>query len=94
MLTPDEVRKVALLARLELSPEELAHHAAKLGQILDYVHLLNELSTDDVEPMVHAVELGNVFRPDEPAASLPREAALANAPHHDGRCFLVPAILG
>ena len=92
-LTPADVRKVATLGRLKLSEAELADFASKLGQILGYVELLNEINTDDVEPMVHAVELSNVFRTDAVVPSLTREAALANAPKTDGRYFLVPQIL-
>ena len=66
---------------------------AKLGNILAYIDSLNEVATDDVEPMVHAVELSNVFRADAVAPSLPREAALANAPKTDGPFFLAPQIL-
>ncbi len=89
-----EVEKVALLARLRLSPQELDTMTAQLGAIVDYVQQLSELNTDDVEPMAHAVELSNVFRADEPQPSLDRAAALANAPHHDDECYLVPAVLG
>jgi aspartyl-tRNA(Asn)/glutamyl-tRNA(Gln) amidotransferase subunit C len=55
--------------------------------------MLNEVDTDDVEPMAHAVEVTNVLREDAVRESLPREAALANAPKTDGECFLVPPIL-
>lgn len=93
-LTREEVRKVALLGRLKLSDAELEDYASKLGQILGYVEMLSELDTEEVEPLVHAIELSNVFRPDEVQPSLPREQALANAPKTDGRFFLVPQILG
>lgn len=92
-LSRDDVLKVANLARLKLSDAEVADCTAKLGSILEYVDLLNEVNTDDVEPMVHAVELSNVFRADEVRPSLPREAALSNAPKTDGAFFLVPQIL-
>lgn len=92
-LTPDDVRKVARLARLKLTDEEVAIYTRQLAQVLQYVERLAEVETSNVEPMAHAVELENVFRPDEPTPSLPREAALANAPQTDGRYFLVPAIL-
>lgn len=92
--TRHDVAKVALLARLELSEAELDEYATQLGRILEYVEILDALDTEDVEPMAHAVELTNVFRADEPSASLPREEALANAPLSDGRYFLVPPILG
>ena len=87
------VQKVATLARLKLSPAELDDYAHKLGQVLEYFQVLNEVNTDDVEPMVHAVELSNVFRADVVRPSLSRVAALANAPKTDGHFFLVPQIL-
>lgn len=93
VLTRDEVRKVALLARLKLSEQELDAYTTQLGNVLGYVESLNAVPTDDVEPMVHAVELSNVFRPDVAKPSLPRDRALMNAPKSDGRCFLVPQII-
>lgn len=93
-LTKQEVEKIALLGRLQLSSEELDKLTVQLGQIVGYVELLGELNTDGVEPMAHAVETFNVFRDDELRPSLDRQAALANAPHQDGEFYLVPAVLG
>jgi aspartyl-tRNA(Asn)/glutamyl-tRNA(Gln) amidotransferase subunit C len=93
-LSLDEVRKVAKLARLKLTAAELETFTAQLGQILEYVHILDQLNTDHIEPMAHAVDVANVFREDQPQESLPREAALANGPKTDGLAFLVPPILG
>jgi aspartyl-tRNA(Asn)/glutamyl-tRNA(Gln) amidotransferase subunit C len=93
-LTRDEVEKVSLLARLKLTDAELDRMTAQLGQVVDYVHQLAELDTEEVEPMAHALELTNVFRPDEVRPSLPRADALANAPKRDEECYLVPAVLG
>jgi len=92
-LDVEKVRKVALLARLKLSDAEIGDYTNKLGSILKYVDTLNEVDTEGVEPMVHAVELSNVFRADEVQPSLPRVAALQNAPKTDGTFFLVPQIL-
>jgi aspartyl-tRNA(Asn)/glutamyl-tRNA(Gln) amidotransferase subunit C len=92
-LTIDDVRKVAHLARLKLSGDELETFTRQLGDVLQYVELLNSVDTRNVEPLAHPHEVANVFRADEPAPSLPRDAALANAPQSDGRYFLVPAIL-
>lgn len=92
-LTPDVVRRVARLSRLKLDDAEVSRLANELSQVLHYVDQLNELDVKDVEPMAHAIELTNVFRADEPRPSLPREAALANAPKSDGKYFLVPPIL-
>ncbi|HUG93007.1 MAG TPA: Asp-tRNA(Asn)/Glu-tRNA(Gln) amidotransferase subunit GatC [Planctomycetaceae bacterium] len=92
-LTRDEVRKVARLARLKLGDDELDRFTTQLGQVLDYVGVLGELDTEDVEPMAHAVEVTDVWREDVVSPSLAREMALANAPRSDGRFFLVPPIL-
>lgn len=92
-LSPDDLLRVAELARLKLSHAELEQLAPSLTSILEYVDLLNELDTADIEPMMHAADLTNVFREDVPGSSLPRNEALANAPKTDGRFFLVPRIL-
>ncbi len=93
-LTRQEVEKVSLLARLRLTPAELDLMTEQMGQIVAYVESLAELNTDDVEPMAHARDVSNVFADDELRPSLPRDAALANAPHHDREFYLVPAVLG
>lgn len=92
-LDRETVVKVASLARLKLTDREIDDYTGKLGQVLGYIQMLDEVPTDDVEPMVHAIELRNVFRDDVVQPSLPREQALANAPKTDGKCFLVPQIL-
>jgi aspartyl-tRNA(Asn)/glutamyl-tRNA(Gln) amidotransferase subunit C len=89
-----DVEKVALLARLRLTDADLETMTGQLAQIVGYVDQLAEVDTESVEPMAHAIELANVFKADQVAPSLPREEALANAPHHDTRGYLVPAVLG
>ncbi len=93
-ITRDDVEKVALLARLELSEAEIESLTTDLGQIVGYVDQLAEVDTDHVEPMAHAIELHNVFADDVVRPSLPREQALANAPSHNGKGYLVPPVLG
>jgi len=93
-ITRQDVEKVALLARLQLSEAELATMSEQLAEIVGYVDHLAQVNTDGVEPMAHAIERLNVFREDAVAVSLPREEALSNAPHHDSRGYLVPAVLG
>ena len=93
-LTQADVEKISLLARLQLSPAETATLTRELGRIVQYVELLNELPTDDVLPLAHAMDLSNVFAEDEPRPSLDREQALANAPKRDDECYRVPAVLG
>jgi aspartyl-tRNA(Asn)/glutamyl-tRNA(Gln) amidotransferase subunit C len=87
------VEKIARLARLKLTDDEIDRFTGQLGSVLQYVEMLNEVDTDGVEPMAHAVELTNVLRDDEITESLSREAALSNAPQTDGKYFLVPQIL-
>ena len=79
-LTREEVERVSLLARLELTEAELSQMTQQLGQILDYVDQLSELDTESVEPMAHAVQLTNVFGPDEVRPSLSRDEALGECP--------------
>lgn len=92
-LTREDAAKVARLARLQLGANELDALTGQLGRLLDYVAILDELDVTNVEPMVHAIELSNVLRPDEVKPSLPRPDALANAPKTDSKYFLVPAII-
>ena len=93
-LSRADVEKVALLARLQLDPEQLDRLTREMAQIVEYVDQLSEVDTANVEPMAHAVEVHNVFASDEVLPSLPREKALANAPRHNDRGYLVPAVLG
>jgi aspartyl-tRNA(Asn)/glutamyl-tRNA(Gln) amidotransferase subunit C len=92
-LSIDDVAKVAILARLRVSPDELQMFTGQLNSIMDYVAELQELETTGVEPLAHGIEVRNVFRDDVRGPALPREAALANAPTRDQECFLVPAVL-
>ena len=92
-LSAAQVRWVARLARLELTEDELATMTVQLSQILGYVAQLQQVNTEGVEPLAHALDLGNVFRPDEPAPSLPVDEALANAPRRQRDFFGVPAVL-
>ncbi len=93
-LSREQVEKVSLLARLRLSETELETLTAQLGQVVDYMDLLGELDTENVEPMAHAVEISNVFRDDELRPSFDRAEMLGRAPHADGEFYLVPAVLG
>ena len=92
-LTPDQVRWVAHLARLELSEAELETMTRQLQGIVGYVDQLQQVNTDGVEPLAHALDVHNVFRDDEPRPSLPADAALANAPDRRGDFYGVPAVL-
>ena len=92
-LTPDDVRKVAHLSRLELSADELETMTRQLSAILDYVKQLQQVPTDGVEPLAHPLPIHNVFREDDSAPSLSVDEALANAPDRRGDFYGVPAVL-
>ena len=92
-LDAEQVRWVAKLARLELSAVELALMTEQLGRIVEYVAQLQQVDTEGVEPLAHALDVTNVFRDDEPAPSLPADAILANAPKRAGDFSSVPAVL-
>ncbi len=92
MLTVEQVKKVAALARLELSAADLSTMADQLNAILGYVDQLATVNTDSVEPMAHPLPLQNVFRDDVPVPSLPVDAALQNAPTRLADFFGVPAV--
>ena len=92
-LSVEEVARVALLARLRLTHEELETFTPQLNAIVHFVERLQELDTRDVEPLAHGIEVRNVFRDDVRGPSLPREAALANAPKRNAESFLVPTVL-
>lgn len=88
-----DVKYVAHLARIALTPEEEQKIGAQLGNILGYIEKLRELDVSQVEPTAHAVPLTNVTRPDEILPSLPTEEALRNAPAQANGLFLVPKIV-
>ncbi len=88
-----DVKYVAHLARISLTPEEEQQIGAQLGNILKYIEKLKELDVSQVEPTAHAVPLINVTRPDETRPSLPTEEALRNAPAKANGLFLVPKIV-
>lgn len=92
-LSVDDVAKVAVLARLRVSPDELEMFTGQLNSIVDYVAQLQQFDTENVEPLAHGIEVRNVFRDDVRGEALSREAALSNAPKRNQECFLVPAVL-
>lgn len=92
-LSPDTVAHVAMLARIELSHEELDRFAGQLDQIVEWVGQVNEVAAEDVPPMSHPLALVNVTRVDEVRPSLSAAQALSGAPEVDEQRFSVPRIL-
>lgn len=89
-----QVRRVALLGRLELSDEEVTQFSGQLSDIVAYIEKLNELDTDNVEPLAHCLPVHNVLREDIPGQSLTNDQALANAPERADEYFKMPKVLG
>ena len=92
-ISQEEIKKIALLSRLEVKEEHMAHVEKELSDILTYVAELDALELDGVEPMAHAVSLHNVFREDEKKPSLDHELALFNAPEAEDGYFKVPRVV-
>lgn len=92
-LSHEEVLKIANLARLELSADEVDLYATQLSSILEYVETLKHLNVEGIEPTAHAVTVPTPTRADEPAIDPTREASLKNAPDRDGDFFRVPKVI-
>ena len=93
-VTKKDVEKIAELAQLKFSEEELENFTPQMNEILAYMDKLNELDTENVEPLSHPVEQTNVFREDELKPSISTEDALKNAPAKDEHYFKVPKVIG
>lgn len=94
MSAPDfNIKYVAHLARLKLSPEEETQLGAQLGHILGYIEKLKEVDVAGVEPTAHAFPMVNVFRADEVRPGLSTEEALRNAPKRSAGLFVVPKVV-
>jgi aspartyl-tRNA(Asn)/glutamyl-tRNA(Gln) amidotransferase subunit C len=88
-----DVKYVAHLARIALSPDEQQKLASQLGHILGYIEKLNELDVTGVEPTAHAVPMLNITRTDKVHPSIPNDEALQNAPAKANGLFMVPKIV-
>ncbi len=92
-LSPDAVREIAALARLELEDEEIERFAAQLSACLQHFRSLQEVDTTEVAPTASVLPLRNVMRADEAGAPLQPAEVIANAPDADGHQFRVSAVL-
>ena len=93
-MSEDEIRALALLARLEISDDEIRTIGPQLERILGFVEQLSKLNTEDVEPMTTALDVVNRWTSDVPGGSIDRVDALGNSPANDGEYFMVPPVLG
>jgi aspartyl-tRNA(Asn)/glutamyl-tRNA(Gln) amidotransferase subunit C len=87
------VQHIAALARLGLNDAELERMRDQLSAVLDHISMLQEVDTSDIAPTAQVIQLENVMRDDVVEPSLPVEAAIANAPHHEDGYFRVNAVL-
>jgi len=90
----EQVKKVALLARLEITPEEEVQLEGSLNTILEYFEQLEELDTTDVPPTTRAIDISNITRVDRLTPWSDRDVLLGEAPDQDGDFFKVPQIMG
>ncbi|HEX5630628.1 MAG TPA: Asp-tRNA(Asn)/Glu-tRNA(Gln) amidotransferase subunit GatC [Acidimicrobiia bacterium] len=88
-----DIAKVARLARIGLTPDELAHYSEQLQVILEHAALVQALPTAGVAPTAHPLPMVNAFRADEVEPTLPREEVLTQAPDREGAYFRVPPFL-
>lgn len=93
-ITTSDVQKVAKLARLRLTDDELDRFTGQLAAVLEHAADLETLDLAGVEPMAHPVPLTNVLRTDEPGDALERDEVLAAAPSAEDGQFRVPPVLG
>ncbi|AKG20393.1 Asp-tRNA(Asn)/Glu-tRNA(Gln) amidotransferase subunit GatC [Calothrix sp. 336/3] len=93
MIDREQVKKVAHLARLQLTSQEEEQFTTQLVSILDYVEQMNELDVSNVEPTTRAIDVSNITRRDDLKPYPEREAILQSAPEQEGEFFKVPKIL-
>lgn len=93
-LSHDEVRRIAELAKLDLTDDEISLYAGQLSHILQYFERLNELDTSHIAPTASVLPLKNVFRPDVAGKPLTPEEVIRNASDSMDDQFFVSAVLG
>jgi aspartyl-tRNA(Asn)/glutamyl-tRNA(Gln) amidotransferase subunit C len=92
-LSQEEVKRIAVLARLGISEDEIEKFRLQLSNILENFEILKQVDTSNLLPTTQSVKLQNVFRTDEDRESYPAEEILANAPQQDNNYFKVKAVL-
>ncbi|KKP59607.1 MAG: Aspartyl/glutamyl-tRNA(Asn/Gln) amidotransferase subunit C [Candidatus Magasanikbacteria bacterium GW2011_GWC2_34_16] len=92
MLTIEEVKKIAKLARIDLTPEEESRHADTISVVLDYMKILDEVDTTNVEPTAQVTGLSNIVREDITHECTIKKELLAQMPQVDQNELVVPAV--
>lgn len=93
MFTEDDVKKIAKLAYLTLTPEQIKKYASELASVFGYVKKLESYDVTNVEPTSHVHGSINFFREDVVKPSMPASEGLLNAPDRSGNFFRVPIII-
>lgn len=93
-ITDKTMDEIEILAKLHLTDEEKEKSREEMQRMLDYVDMLNQLDTENVEPLTHIFPIQNVFREDAIEESTPKEELLKNAPKEKDGQFLVPKTIG
>ena len=92
-VTKSDVEHIAKLAKLEIREDEINKFTSQFNKVLEYVEKLNELDTENIEPLSHPVEGENVFREDILKKSIPTTDALKNSAFNDEEYFKVPKVI-
>tara|TARA_B100000609_G_C17135728_1_gene392708 strand:- start:161 stop:454 length:294 start_codon:yes stop_codon:yes gene_type:complete len=87
------IRDIAKLSNLEFNKSSNEKIKKDLKKILAFVDKLNEIDTENIEPLIYLSEEENILRPDQISKSLTQDQALENAPHRDSDYFKVPTVL-
>lgn len=92
-ITPEEIQKIAKLARLSISGDDMDLYTTQMGEIINYVSRLETLDTEHIAPLEHVLEKVNVQREDTVKPSIKKKTALRNAPEADDNFFKVPQVI-
>ena len=92
-ISSKEVKKIAKLAKLKLTDDEITLYSSQMSQIINYISQLNEVDTSNIDPLSNVIDNNNVIREDKIKESLDKYVSLKNAPQSDGEFILVPKII-
>ena len=92
-ISSKEVKKIAKLAKLKLTNDEITLYSSQMSEIINYIAQLNEVDTSNIDPLSNVIDNNNVIREDKIKESLDKSVSLKNAPQSDGEFILVPKII-
>jgi len=92
-ISSKEVKKIAKLAKLKLTDDEITLYSSQMSQIINYISQLNKVDTSNIDPLSNVIDNNNVIREDKIKESLDKSISLKNAPQSDGEFILVPKII-